>query len=84
MKKYQQQAIKEQFCHCKKCDGIMTKLDVAVVDTLYPECKGYCMDCLISDVRDVEPFLKYFLRTFLQFFTPIFLIGELLFLFLVG
>ncbi len=62
----------------------MTKLDVAVVDTLYPECKGYCMDCLISDVRDVEPFLKYFLRTFLQFFTPIFLIGELLFLFLVG
>lgn len=84
MKKYQQQAIKEQFCHCKKCDGIMTKLDVAVVDTLYPECKGYCMDCLISVVRDVEPFLKYFLRTFLQFFTPIFLIGELLFLFLVG
>ena len=84
MKKYQQQAIKEQFCHCKKCDSIMTKLDVAVVDTLYPECKGYCMDCLISDVRDVEPFLKYFLRTFLQFFTPIFLIGELLFLFLVG
>lgn len=84
MKKYQQQAIKEQFCHCKKCDGIMTKLDVAVVDTLYPECKGYCMDCLISDVRDVEPFLKFFLRTFLQFFTPIFLIGELLFLFLVG
>ena len=62
----------------------MTKLDVAVVDTLYPECKGYCMDCLISDVRDVEPFLKFFLRTFLQFFTPIFLIGELLFLFLVG
>ena len=40
MKKYQQQAIKEQFYLCKKCDGIMTKLDVAVVDTLYPECTG--------------------------------------------
>ena len=84
MKKYQQQAVKDQFCHCKKCDGILTKLDVAVVESLYPECKGYCMDCLTADVRDVEPFIKYFLRTFLQFFTPIFLIGELLFLFLAG
>ena len=84
MKKYQQQAVKEQFCHCKKCDGILTKFDVAVVDALYPEYKGYCMDCLTADVRDVEPFIKYFLRTFLQFFTPIFLIGELLFLFLAG
>lgn len=84
MKKYQQQAVKDQFCHCKKCDGILTKLDVAVVESLYPESKGYCMDCLTADVRDVEPFIKYFLRTFLQFFTPIFLIGELLFLFLAG
>lgn len=51
----------------------MTKLDVAVVDTLYPECKGYCMDCLISDVRDVEPFLKYFFAHFSSVFYSDFL-----------
>lgn len=84
MKKYQQQIVKEQFCHCKKCDGILTRFDIAVADTLYPTEKGYCMDCLTSGVRDIEPFQKHFLRTFLQFLTPAFLIAELLFLFLTG